>query len=298
MKRSKQWLSFLLSMGILATVTSCSSTDTGTASDGGTGGSTAGDIGGGSGGSSDGTIEIELVSWQFGQEGDDNMERAMIAKYEEMNPGVKIVVTVPPEGESQEELLASRAATGDLPDVFDWGNNVDLITMGWAADLTEFVSADAEWDNVVDPLTPGTTYNGKTYLLPRKMNLMGMFINKDIYATNNLAPLEFGYSMDDLMNALEKTTTATTKGTSNYFPVDQFYPLVANPETYGFATYNYDTQTLNYNAEEYARGVEYSMEVYDKNLDLRHTSGEEFFGRAGWEWGEIGGIGNQFDGTW
>lgn len=299
MKRTKRLLAMILTMSVLFTTGCGGSSDTGSTADtsGGTTTTTPSGDSGSTGASGD-QIEIELVSWQFGNDGDDNMERAMIAKYMEKNPNVTVTVTVPPEGENQDSLLASRAATGDLPDVFDWGNNVDLVTQGWAADLTEFTSADPEWANVVDPLIPGTTYGDKVFLLPRKMNLMGMFINKDIYAENNLQPLEFGYSMDELMNAIEKTTTATTKGTSNYFPVDQFYPIVASEGDMGFATYDYGTQEFNFNSDEYARGIEYSIEVYEKNWDLRNTSTEEFFGRAGWEFGEIGGIGNQFDGTW
>ncbi len=241
-------------------------------------------------------VEIEIHVWDMGPEGSDNPERALIEIYEDQNPNVDIVITETPEGEDYSAIIASRAAANDLPDIFMWGNNVDVIANGWAANLTEFTSNDPEWSNLVEPLKLGVGYNDRVYLLPKKMNLMGMFINKEIYAENNLKPLEFGYTMDELLYAIEKTTTATTKGTSNYFPVETFYPMVMNPEKYGFATY--DGENVNFNTPEYAEGIEIYKKITDNNWNLRNTTTEEFFGRSGWEFGEIGGIGNQYEGTW
>ncbi|OOO00507.1 MAG: hypothetical protein ATN35_07020 [Epulopiscium sp. Nele67-Bin004] len=243
-------------------------------------------------------VDIEIFSWMLGSADEDNVERKMIELYQQLNPHVNITITEVPENQSYNDLLVARAQIGDLPDVFTWDDNIEAITNGWVTDLTPYVTIDSEWNNVLEPLRQGATYNDHTFFLPFRSYLMGMFINNDIYDENNLEHLKFGYTMDELLYAIDQTTTDTTKGTGNYFPVELFYPMVEDPDTYCYATYQPYSNTVDFTTDLYARGVEIYKTITENNNNLVNTSTEEFFGRNGWAFGEIGGIGNQYEGTW
>lgn len=240
-------------------------------------------------------VQIEYFFWDVGAEGDNTIERALLEIYQEEHPEIDLIVTVPAEGMGYDEVLATRAAANDLPDIFSYPRIPKAVTLGWAGDLTELTKNDDDYARIIPTVAEGGVIDGKVFALPKKTNLSGMFINKDIYEANNVKPLEFGYTMDDLLYAIEKTTTATTKGTSNHFPVENFYSTIVYDDM-EYATY--DGKEMHFNTEAYGKGIEILQQIRDNNWNLMNTESEEFFGRTGWEFGEIAGIANQFEGTW
>ncbi len=237
---------------------------------------------------------LTYLAWDTGLEGDDNSERAMIAMYEEANPNVDIEVLTIPEGGDYNSYIATLASSNQMPDVFMWGSVPDAVTRGWAGDMSEYANADEDYAAVLEASAEGGRVNEGVYGLPKALFYSGMWINTDIYAQNNVEPLQFGYTVDELMASIEANTTETTKGVEN-FDISYWYPMTQNSD-YKFATF--DGESYHFDSQEFADGVALQQEVTSNGWDLRNTTAVDFFGQEGSPWWDYSGIANQKEGTW
>lgn len=283
----KKYLSILLASSVALGAVSCGDDDT-TTTDTTSGGDTAQTT------TTDEEITLTYLDWGVGAEGEENVQRAMVESYEEAHPNVKVEILTVPEGDNFNNYIATLAASNQMPDVFTWANVGDTIIRDWAYDATDLVKDDTEYANTQDAIRLGGQIEGKTYGLPFSMSYMGMFINKTLFDQNNVPYLEFGYTMDELLSAIEKNSTATSKGVDN-FAVHQWYPLTQNSD-YGFATC--DGEATHFDSPEYAEGVAIAQNVTSNNWDMKNTTPLEFFGEDGWAWGGMGTIATQYDGSW
>ncbi|MGL5676579.1 MAG: ABC transporter substrate-binding protein [Cellulosilyticaceae bacterium] len=238
--------------------------------------------------------KLRYLAWDAGTPEDPTLERIMAEIYDETHPEVEIEVITLPEGTNYDNYIATLASSGQMADVFMWASVSEAILNGWAADVSEYALADDEY-SLINPATrEGGQVNGKVYGIPKGMNYMGLFMNEDLFAQNNVTPLEFGYTVDEMLTAIEKNTTSKSKGVDN-FNVEAWYPFTQNP-SYGFQSY--DGETVHFDSEEYAKGIELAQRVTQNNWDMKNTTPVDFFGTEGWAWGEIGGIALQLEGTW
>lgn len=238
--------------------------------------------------------KLSYLAWDTGTVEDPSIERVMVEIYDEAHPEVEIEVMSLPEGTGYDEYVATLAASAQMPDVFAWASVAGTIINGWAADVSEYALADEEYGMVNEGTREGGQVNGKVYGIPKAMHYQGIMMNKDIFQQNNVDFLEYGYTIDDLMTAIEKNTTSRTKGV-DFLRIESWYPFTQNPE-YGFASY--DGEKVNLTSPEYAKGIELAQKITQNNWDMKNTSPAEFFGTEGWAWGEIGGIALQLEGTW
>jgi ABC-type glycerol-3-phosphate transport system substrate-binding protein len=97
-------------------------------------------------------ITLTYAAWNLQTAELNNIERQMIAVYEEENPNINIEVIERPvvvneEGQEQdvgwEEFFATQAAVDNLPDVYMVYSIANFTTQGWAEDVTDLVQADA-----------------------------------------------------------------------------------------------------------------------------------------------------------
>lgn len=239
-------------------------------------------------------ITLTYLAWDVGAEDADNAERVMLKIFDEEHPNINTQVLTVPEGDNYDSYISTLAASNQMPDVFMWGSVPDSILRDWAGDVSEYASKDEDYNKVNATASKGGQVKEKVFGIPKAMHLLGMFINKDIYKANNIKPLEYGYTMDQLLEAIEKNTTTKTKGVDN-FVAEMWYPMTQNKD-FGFATY--DGEKMNFDSLEYAAGIEICQKVTANNWDMKNTTPLDFFGSEGWAWGEIGGIANQYDGTW
>lgn len=102
-------------------------------------------------------------------------------KYEAENPNVKVEAEV--MGEGYFDVLKTRAASGDMPDIF--------MTKGYAylgtyKDFIEDLSAEPLAQKVVDAAKPCISLDGKILGLPVQMGGWGIVYNKKIFQDNGL----------------------------------------------------------------------------------------------------------------
>lgn len=135
--------------------------------------------GGGSGSSGDsgGDVTLEFSQW-WEPELPDGEFRALMDKFEEANPGIKVELLSGPYAATKEQVVAGAAA-GTMSDVVGldgaWVN--DFSQQGAIADLSA-VMKDAGYDD--SQLASQVQVDGKTYMIPVVNFVYPMFTNDDL----------------------------------------------------------------------------------------------------------------------
>ena len=128
--------------------------------------------------SEDGVLTLEFFQQKM-EEGPQKGYQAIVDKFNEENPDIKIEMnTVPDAG----TVLTSRIASGDIPVIFsDYPTQQQFkqkVANGYVQDLSdqEFLS------NVEDSaMEMSRQEDGKDYALPYSRNYMGVYYNQEIF---------------------------------------------------------------------------------------------------------------------
>jgi len=199
-------------------------------------------------------ITLRYANWNLGTEEENNINRQLIKSYTDLNPYVTVeIVDMSAEG-GWEANLTAYAAKGELPDVI-MANNVPLyVQNGWVADVTELVAGDPDWADVPQVLKDAFTYNGKVLGLPYAQFLMGFFVNKDLFEAANLDAPEYGFTVDELTEAVTALTDIDkgVLGLDEIFSIMGWYPNTIDPS---MKWYSYDGENMNYNSTAFKGGV-------------------------------------------
>ncbi|MEW6650562.1 MAG: extracellular solute-binding protein, partial [Chloroflexota bacterium] len=199
-------------------------------------------------------VTLRYANWNVGTEEENNLQRQLIAAYMEMHPNITIEF-VDMSGEGRwDEKLTTYAARGELPDVFMADNTPLYIKNGWAADLTELVQNDADWQDVPQVLKDAVTYSDKVLGLPAAQFVMGYFVNQDLFEAANLDAPGYGVSVDDFFAA----ATALTNVPRGNLGLDEmefimgWYPSTVDPNLKWFS---FDGTRMNYNSAAFKAGI-------------------------------------------
>lgn len=129
---------------------------------------------GGSGDGADGEVTLEFAQW-WEPELPDGTFRALMDKFEEQNPGIKVELLSGPYASTKEQLVAGAAA-GTMPDVVGidgaWVN--DFAKQGAIADLTALMGQEGYDDS---ELASQIQYQGATYMIPVVNFVYPLFAN-------------------------------------------------------------------------------------------------------------------------
>ena len=248
-------------------------------------------------------VTLTYVNWNLGGEGYDNIERRMVAAFMDRYPHIRIEFIegfLPSEETSWVEHLAIAASTGDLPDVFMVHDIGVMLANGWVYDLTDIANANNEFMDLPQATRDITIVNGSVYSVPFAQHMMGFFVNQDLFDSLNLDAPTYGFSIDDLTDALSQITdlNAPTIGTSHFDNFTEWYPATVNSDM-GFFTF--DGESFHLDSDEMREGVALATELMASDVafdaldeDIRGTfnggwGGEVFFN---------GQMGLLWDGTW
>lgn len=143
---------------------------------------------------SGGEVEIEFL--QQKREAVNTFD-ALIKKFEEANPGIKVKQnTVPDAG----TVLMARASSGEMPDVLThWPTDaayVQFATEGHLRDLTD----NPCMDNIIDSYKESVKIDGKLYTFPVSLNFMGVFYDVDKFSA---AGYEIPKTWDEMIKIAE-----------------------------------------------------------------------------------------------
>lgn len=132
-------------------------------------------------GSSSGSAEKITINWLQFQIENATQVKALAKAYSAENPNVTINVDV--MGDGYFDVLKSRAASGDMPDIFMTKGYSYLTTY---KDYMEDLSAQPFVSKLVEASKPCITLDGKIMGLPVQMGGWGIVYNKKIFSDNNL----------------------------------------------------------------------------------------------------------------
>ena len=165
---------------------------------------------------------ITYCAWGLGTEEEFNMTRRLVAKFNYEHDDVQIQL-VEPEGD-YDTFLTTKAAAGELPDVFMVNSVPKAVINYLAADITDLVTADSEWATVDPALSDSITYEvkvdskgtlaKKVYAIPAGQYYMGFFANytlldryvpgDDDVASEYFAPGAKTFTTDNFISTVKK----------------------------------------------------------------------------------------------
>lgn len=203
---------------------------------------------------------LRYANWNLGTEEENNIQRQLVAAYMEEHPEVTIEF-VDMSGDGRwDEKLTTLAARGELPDVFMADNTPYYVQSGWAADLTDLVAEDADWESVPQVLQNAVTYADQVLGLPTAQFVMGYFVNQDLFEAANLDAPQYGVSVEDFFDAATALTDVQqgVLGLHEMAPILGWYPSTQDSDQQWFS---FDGEHMNYNSDAFKAAVETALEM-------------------------------------
>ncbi len=189
---------------------------------------------------------ITYAGWSASSEG----YQALIEEFNATNEEYRIEV-VSYSGDYN-EFLQTKAAAGDLPDVFETSNVVGHAQLGYSKNLAEYLVEDEDWANVPADIKNAitSTSEGKDYIyaLPTKLYYQGYFANQtlieDYTDATFAAKMEAGtgWNLADFEKAIQEVNDVNSTQTSVIGLNNSNSALRWLPNALG-ATYDYEFYT-------------------------------------------------------
>ncbi len=215
--------------------------------------------GGGNTNSSNGDeITLRYAGWNLGSAEQNNIERQMLAAYEQLNPNINIDIIERPfkideeTGEevsaSWDEFFATQAAIDQLPDVYMIYNLAGFTAQGWTEEITDLFMADADYASIPADIRASAAFNNRYFAIPQTLFYFGFFINRT--AINRVGPRAvmptYGMTYEALMEAAELNSKAPLQGGDGIIGISglnnlvNWLPAQLDPSL-GWFTFNEDT---------------------------------------------------------
>ena len=155
------------------------------------------------------------------------------AAFEAENPDIKIEIETHPGGGEGDNLVKTRLATGDMPDVFRYNAGSLFRALNPPETMLD-LSNEAFENNVIDSFKPVVSVDGKVYGVPEEAAMGGgVLYNKKIYADLGLSvPKSWAEFManNEKIKAAGKAPVIQTFGdtwTSQLFVLADYYNVQA-----------------------------------------------------------------------
>jgi multiple sugar transport system substrate-binding protein len=249
-------------------------------------------------------IILRYASWNLGPAEDNSIERQMIAAFMDAYPHIIIeidesIVAVG-GGADYREALNIAASTGDLPDVFMIDDMTQVLNADWVMDITDLANADSEFTSLPANIQDTMGYGGRVYAIPFAQHMIGFFVNRDLFDSLNLDVPTFGFSVEEMEEALRAVTdlNAPTIGTNHVDAFVEWYPGAVNDDL-GFFTF--DDENFHLDSDEMLAAIQLAQELNSNGFvfdELDEEQREAFNGGWGGEVFSNGQLGLLWDGTW
>ena len=245
-------------------------------------------------------VTISYANWTVGTEEEENLERLMLAAFQEEYPHIKVKIDEAVNTSDWNGTLSAAASAGKMPDVFMISELPLALSNDWLLDLNELTAADEDFANIPEIVRQSATFNDKVVAIPYAQHFLGYFVNKDLFNAANLDYPEMGTSIEEFTTAVKDLTNVNggVVGLNHPFSIPDWYPAAAN-EDLGWFTYQDGEYALD--SKEFINGVNFANEIatngyaYDTLTDDQKAN---FNGENAEEVWMAGGIGIKWDGTW
>lgn len=208
--------------------------------------------------------DLVYATWNLGTEAANNIERQMIAAFEEKyNVTVKIEENV--SLSAYDDSIRALAVKNSLPDVFMLSNINFGLSERYVSDISDLVAADTtgDWDDIPAPIEEAVHYKNGIYAIPFAMHMMGYFVNVDLLEQFNLDSfLDGEITYESFFNVIKAVAMSYKKdgyiGLSHESTIIEWYPSSVN-EDYGWFTW--DGSSYHLDSDEFKRGMELAYDI-------------------------------------
>lgn len=213
--------------------------------------------------------EITVCGWNFGTEDAPTLMRKLIENFNETSE-TSYITMMSPVGDYN-EYLNTLASTNDLPDILLLESIPEAMKSDWLLDITSFVEADEEWNDVNTSLQEAVTYDSKVYAVPSEQNYIGYVANLDLIENslslgsdvNDLFTVE-NYTLDNFTSLLDTMKILNANGTSTIglaSPADMinWVPASLYPDNYTHFLWN--GTTFDYTSTTTIASIEKIREI-------------------------------------
>lgn len=243
---------------------------------------------------------ITFLAWNMGTEEQNSIERQMIAEFEKQNPEIKVDI-VELDGADYGEYLNTKAAAGELPDVFMVPNVSKALTNEWLLDVTEFVSTE-DFNQVIPSLQEAAKYEEQIVAIPASAQLLGYFANNEVIEKAGLTPLAYGYTKEQLDTTIQKSFDAANgvSGIAETIQISDIYTTFGEGQNY----FTFDGSKYSLDSDEFKAGIQYAADMNkyayaqltnDQKVLAGSDEASDYDYTKAWD---AGSIGVRFEGLW
>jgi multiple sugar transport system substrate-binding protein len=225
-------------------------------------------------------IVISYAGWNLGTLESNNLERRLLNAFSEAHEGVTINIIERPkvpnpdnpevEGDMNwDEMLASMAATNNLPDVFMYATVPTAVINGWAEDMTAYMVDDPELAKVATDISLAAVYNNKYFGVPQSSFYYGYYVNNTLFDTSNLSRPYFGMTFDDLLDLAKDVSTFPEDGTGilGFEGVANLFEWLPSQYDPSLGWYTFNEQGFNLNSDAFAQAMNFQQQFYTENAN-------------------------------
>jgi multiple sugar transport system permease protein len=227
--------------------------------------------------------KTKIICWGMW---DTDGDRAVIQKFEELNPDIEVKIVRISAGGMDPQKLMTAIAGGKPPDVIQQ----DRFSVGeWASrdafiPLDDFIKRDKlDLNEFYGACLKEAVYKNKVYAIPRYADDRIMFYNKKLFRENGLDPERPPKDWDELMAYSKKLTKYDLKGN---FKSIGFIPNFGNSWLYLYGWQNGgkfmsdDGKTCLLNEPKIEQALTWLVKFYDqfKGVEAINTFGSTFQG--------------------
>lgn len=231
----------------------------------------------------DDDIVITYAGWNLGTVEANNLERRLIEAFNEAHDGVRVEIIERPKIPSPtdpeveldmnwDEMLASMAATGDLPDVYMYATVPTAVINGWAEDMTSYMENDPELANVSEDIATAAVYGDKYFGIPQSSFYFGYFVNNSIIDDANALRPEFGIKFDDLLAIASDVATYPEDGTGivGFEGVSNFFEWLPAQYDGSLGWYTFNETGFNLNSQAFADAMAFQRSFYNESASATY----------------------------
>ncbi|MBN2505043.1 MAG: extracellular solute-binding protein [Bacilli bacterium] len=223
-----------------------------------------------------------------------------VQKFEELHPNVTVEILRAPMVPNEEQTgtveqpwhdyLASLAATNAFPDVYNTFNMPSALLLGWAEDFTALAEADEEFSLVYEDIRNSGKFFDNYYAVAYMYEFFGYFINKTLFDDANVDYPEFGFTMEEMLDASKAIARLqeggnSILGMSGPAELFNYYPAQLNPD-YGWYAWDEEAQSFEVDSPEFAQAVALNLQIRNDKTHVNDALTPEeramYFGTNDW----------------
>lgn len=194
------------------------------------------------------------------------MALELIERFNKENPDIKVEFFSNGQWLGNEQM-SKLVASNQMPDIINLENPVVPVQNDWVIDLKPYLDKDTGSKKLYNNFVKYGTVNNKVIMLPEKIYLWGLFVNKDLLSSYNIPVPGYDWTVDDYVNILKKTTKkGVSIGSNGVNEIMKHLPPQMN-DSLGWGSFNEAKKEYELGDEwKYAANV--AADLYKSNVSL------------------------------